>query len=93
MPFNTDEPQWNQINAVQKTDPLTYQGYAGAMASFVQTGDPNAHKVTNASVPGVPNVEKGKQLLVTADGLRQGGIRQLEDRCAFWLDVSKRIPI
>jgi hypothetical protein len=78
---------------VQKSDPLTYQGYAGAMASFVQTGDANAHKVTNASVPGVPDVEKGKQFLVTAEGLRQGGIKQLEKRCALWLDLSKRIPI
>lgn len=63
------------------------------MASFVQTGDPNAHKVTNASAPGVPNMGKGKQFLVTADGLKQGGIKQLEERCMFWLDVSKRIPI
>lgn len=78
---------------MQKSDPLTYQGYAGAMASFVQTGDPNAHKVTNASVVGVPDVEKGKQFLVTAEGLKQGGIRQLEERCKFWLSVSGRIPI
>lgn len=85
--------QWNQVNAVQKTDPLTYQGYAGAMASFVQTGDPNAHKLTNASVPGVPGVETGRQFLVTAEGLKQGPIKQLEERCAFWLSVSKRVPI
>lgn len=78
---------------MQTTDPLTYQGYAGAMASFIQTDDPNAHKVTNASVPGVPDVEDGAQFLVTADGLRQGGITQLEKRCAFWLEVSKRVPI
>lgn len=63
------------------------------MASFVQTGDPNKHKLTNASVPGVPDVEKGEQFLVTAEGLRQGPIQQLEERCAFWLDVSKRVPI
>ncbi|KAF2625868.1 alpha/beta-hydrolase [Macroventuria anomochaeta] len=89
----SDTIYWNQVNAIQKSDPLTYQGYAGAMASFVQTGDPNAHKVTNASVPGVPDVEKGKQFLVTAEGLKQGPIKQLEERCAFWLDVSKRVPI
>jgi len=63
------------------------------MASFVQTGDPNAHKLTNASVPGVPHVEKGEQFLVTASGLKQGLIQQLQERCAFWLDVSKRVPI
>ena len=63
------------------------------MASFVQTGDPNAHKLTNASVPGVPDVEKGKQFVVSASGLKQGPIKQLEERCKFWLDVSKRVPI
>lgn len=62
------------------------------MASFVQTGDPNAHKVTNASVAAVPDVETGRQFLVTAGGLRQGSIKQLEERCAFWLEVSKRVP-
>jgi hypothetical protein len=85
--------QWNQVNAIQKSDPLTYQGYAGAMASFVQTGDPNTHKLTNVSVPDVPNVEKGKQFVVTSQGLKQGPTKQLEERCAFWLDVSKRVPI
>lgn len=78
---------------MQTADPLTYRGYAGAMASFVQTGDPNAHKLTGASVPGVPRVEEGKQFLVTADGLKQGPITQLKERCAFWLDVSERVPI
>ncbi|KAF3040267.1 hypothetical protein E8E12_004376 [Didymella heteroderae] len=89
----SDTIYWNQVNAVQKSDPLTYEGYAGAMASFVQTGDPNAHKLTNASVPGVPGVEKGKQFVVAASGLKQGAIKQLEERCSFWLDVSKRVPI
>ncbi|KAF1973054.1 carboxylesteras-like protein [Bimuria novae-zelandiae CBS 107.79] len=47
----SDTIYWNQINAVQQSDPLTYTAYAGAMASFVQAGDPNTHKVTNTSVP------------------------------------------
>jgi hypothetical protein len=63
------------------------------LASFVQTGDPNAHKVTNASIPGVPNVESGKQFLVTELGLKQGPIEMLEARCAFWLDVADRVPV
>ena len=91
--INANMLQWNQVNAVQKSDHLTYQGYTGAMASFVQTGDPNAHKVTNASVPSVPDIDKDKQFVVTAEGLKQGPINQLEQRCAFWLDVSKRVPI
>jgi hypothetical protein len=89
----SDTIYWNQINAVQKADPLTYQAYAGAMASFVQTGDPNEHKVTDASVPGLPGVEKGMQFLVTARGLGQGSIARLEKRCAFWMEVSGRVPV
>ncbi|KAJ4990475.1 carboxylesterase [Stagonosporopsis vannaccii] len=89
----SDTIYWNQVNAVQTSDAPTYRGYAGAMASFVQTGDPNAHKVTDAAVPGVPGVKEGKQFLVTAAGLRQGPLGQLQERCEFWLDVSKRVPI
>jgi hypothetical protein len=63
------------------------------MASFIQTGDPNAHKVTNATIPNVPNVEEGKQFLVTAGGLRQGVISMLEDRCKFWAGVAERVPV
>ena len=76
-------PQWNTITPVQTSDPLTYQAYAGALASFVQTGDPNGHKVTNETVVGVPGVEEGKQFLVTAGGLQQNGIAMLGDRCKF----------
>jgi hypothetical protein len=63
------------------------------MASFVETGNPNAHKVTNATVSGVPDVEEGKQFLVTASGLRQGGISMLEARCKYWSGVADRVPV
>jgi carboxylesterase type B len=89
----SDVQYWNTVGEIQKSDPLTYQGYAGAMASFVQTGDPNAHKVTNASVVGVPGVETEKQFLVTSGGLRQGDLGMLEERCGFWLGVAGRVPI
>jgi carboxylesterase type B len=89
----SDVQYWNTIGAIQRTDALTYQGYAGAMGSFVQTGDPNAHKVTNATVVGVPDVEEGRQFLVTSGGVRQGEIGMLEERCAFWLDRAGRVPI
>ncbi|CAO2657585.1 Nn.00g037110.m01.CDS01 [Neocucurbitaria sp. VM-36] len=89
----SDVQYWNTINAIQKSDPLTYEAYAGAMASFIQTGDPNAHKVTNGSVAGVPDVEDGEQFLVTAQGVKTGGIQMLEERCAFWLGVAERVPI
>lgn len=89
----SDVQYWNTVGSIQKTDPLTYQAYAGALASFVQTGDPNAHKVTNASIPAVPGIEEGKQFLVTAQGLKQGPIDKLEKRCAFWLEVADGVPV
>lgn len=89
----SDVQYWNTVGAIQKTDALTYEGYAGALASFVQTGDPNAHKVTNASIPGVPDIGQGMEFLVTSGRLKQGGIDMLERRCAFWLSVADRVPI
>jgi carboxylesterase type B len=89
----SDTQYWNTVNEVQKKDRVTYQGYAGAMASFVQTGDPNAHKVTNGSVVGVPGVRSGKQFLVTSEGLKEGGVGMLEERCGFWLGAVGRVPI
>ncbi|KAF2007206.1 carboxylesteras-like protein [Amniculicola lignicola CBS 123094] len=89
----SDTIYWNQLNAVQQSDPLTYNAYAGAMASFFQTGDPNAHKVTNASVPGVPAVGKDEQFVIRAGGPAQGKIDMLQDRCEFWLKIAERVPI
>ena len=65
------------------------------MASFIQTGDPNAHKVTNASVVGVPLVGKEKQFVVRDVGLRiqQVGTGMLAERCAFWLQVAEKVSI
>jgi hypothetical protein len=87
--------QWNTINSVQQSDPVVYEGYTGAMASFIQTGNPNAHKVTNASVVGVPEVQEGKQLVVKSGGERigQGDVGMLQGRCGFWLGVAGKVPI
>ncbi|KAF2110117.1 carboxylesterase [Lophiotrema nucula] len=89
----SDTIYWNQVNAVQKTDPLTYDGYAGAMASFVQTGDPNAHKVTNGSIVGVPEISLGSQFVVAQSGLANENIARFEERCAFWLKQGSKVPI
>lgn len=89
----SDTIYWNQINAVQKSDPLTYDAYAGAMGSFVQTGDPNAHKVTNGSVPAVPSIDSEEQFVIRTGEVVTDQLDQLEKRCAFWLSVADRIPI
>ena len=86
--------QWNQVNAVQKTDPLIYDGYAGAFASFFQTGDPNAHKLTNGSEPGVPeSLTTNEEFVIEADGFENVRTDMLATRCEFWLEVSGDIPI
>lgn len=89
----SDTIYWNQLNAVQQSDPLTYQAYAGAMASFVQTGDPNTHKITEKSVPGVPELRQDKQFVIRSGEVAVGEVHQLEKRCAFWLSIADRIPI
>jgi carboxylesterase type B len=89
----SDTIYWNQVNAVQTTDALTYKAYAGAMASFVQTGDPNAHKVTDGSVVSVPSIKKGEQFVIRSGGIATENVGQLEKRCAFWLSVADSIPI
>ena len=89
----SDTIYWNQLNAVQHSDPLTYEAYAGAMASFVQTGDVNVHKITEKSVPGVPLLRNDRQFVISSGGVAIGMVDQLKKRCAFWLSVADRVPI
>ncbi|KAJ5815577.1 hypothetical protein N7474_007354 [Penicillium riverlandense] len=85
---------WDVINSAQETNPLVYDGYAGAFASFFETGDPNAHKLTNSSEPGVPELqETGKEFVIVEDGFENVEILQLKKRCEFWRSVAKNIPI
>ncbi|PVH94942.1 carboxylesteras-like protein [Periconia macrospinosa] len=89
----SDTIYWNTLNPVQETDSLTYHAYAGAMASFIQTGDPNIHKITNSSVVGVPVLKEGKQFVVRSNGVINESISLLERRCAFWMSVAGKVPI
>jgi hypothetical protein len=81
------------VNAIQKTDPLIYDGFTGAFASFFATGDPNAHKLTNASEPGVPELATGDEFVIAADGFENEETAVLATRCAFWRSVARDIPI
>lgn len=87
--------QWDQISTIQQTDPFIYQGYTGAFASFFETGDPNAHKLTNASTAGVPLLQKSdaEEFFVAEDGFSDVPIPLLSRRCAFWRSVAAEIPI
>ncbi|CAG7920492.1 unnamed protein product [Penicillium olsonii] len=89
----SDTIYWNRINSVQQTNPVVYEGYAGAFASFFQTGDPNAHKVTNSSQPGVPGLKSGKEFVVVDDGFKQVEFGELKSRCDFWRKLGKQIPV
>ncbi|KAF2867908.1 Alpha/Beta hydrolase protein [Massariosphaeria phaeospora] len=89
----SDTNYWYMPNLVQISDRVTYEGYVGAMASFVQTGDPNTHKITNESVVGVPRVSEGKQFVVRKNEVGEERADMLEKRCDFWLEISGRVPI
>ncbi|KGO73825.1 Carboxylesterase, type B [Penicillium italicum] len=89
----SDTIYWNRINAVQQTNPVVYEGYAGAFASFFQTGDPNAHKVTNASQLGVPELHTGEEFVVVDDGAENVKLVQLKTRCDFWRRLARKIPV
>ena len=82
------------MNAVQKTDPVHYKGYAGAFASFFMTSDPNEMKLTGpdeADVP--PLLSSGKEFNVNAAGFAQLELTQFKGRCDFWKSVAPKIPI
>jgi len=73
---------------------LIYEGFTGAFASFFQTGDPNAHKLTNASQPGVPESRRtGEEFVIAADGFENVKVNELDQKCGFWRQVASDIPI
>ncbi|KZL73528.1 carboxylesterase [Colletotrichum tofieldiae] len=89
----SDTVWWNQINAVQKSDPARYQGYAGAFASFFQTGDPNALKLSPSTAAGVPPLKDIKEWVVDPAGFATADLVQLERRCGFWKKTAAKIPM
>lgn len=88
--------KWNEIDDIQQSDPLTYTGFAGAFGSFFQTGDPNAHKLTDDSQPGVPELQRrGEQeeFVITSNGFENLKLKQLRDRCNLWREVGGDVPV
>lgn len=85
--------QWNRVNHIQQTYPLTYDGFAGAFASFFETGDPNANKVTSENIPGVPLLSSSAEFVIENSTFANIGIPQLRERCAFWQSVADEVPI
>lgn len=78
------------MNSIQQTDPLIYEGYTGAFASFFQTSDPNAHKLTNGSQPGVPESRMtNEEFVIKADGFANVDTKMLKRRCDFWRSMAE----
>jgi len=90
----TDVNKWNQVNPIQKSQPFIFEGYTGTFASFFQTGHPNAHKLTNSSIPGVPeNRRTGEEFVIRESGFGNLDVGGLDDRCGFWRQVARDVPI
>ena len=91
----SDTEWWNQVNPIQQQQPLIYDGFAGAFASFFGTGNPNAHKITDGAQAGVPELGDGSggEWVIGSEGFTQGGIEMLEGRCEFWRSVADQVPI
>ncbi|KAI1864259.1 hypothetical protein JX265_008630 [Neoarthrinium moseri] len=84
---------WNTVNAIQQTDPLHYEGYAGAFASYFMTGDPNALKLTAEDVAGVPALKTGQEFVIDSAGFTTRNLSQFMERCDFWREVAPRLPV
>ncbi|KAF6815930.1 carboxylesterase [Colletotrichum sojae] len=89
----SDTVWWNQNNAVQKTDPARYQSYAGVFASFFQTGDPNALKLSPSTEAAVPPLKENKEWTIVDAGFETAELEHLDKRCEFWRKTAARIPI
>jgi len=86
--------QWDQVSSIQKQQPFIYDGFTGAFASFFQTGNPDAHKLTTASQPGVPESWlTNKEFVIEGTGFANVDTSMLEARCSFWKSVADEIPI
>ncbi|KAI7976277.1 hypothetical protein EIK77_010750 [Talaromyces pinophilus] len=89
----THGSDWSKPNALQTEYPMIYQGFAGAYASLIQTGNPNTNKLTNSSEAAIPNIRTGKEWVIAMSGFTTTKIERLRERCGFWMDVAENVPI
>lgn len=89
----SDTVWWNQVNtAVQTSSSVTFEGLAGAFASFFQTGNPNVHKLTKPNIPGVVESRTGEEWVIQANGFVNRRMDDLGTRCGFWIQVANDVP-
>jgi len=84
--------QWNTLSSIQVTDPFVYEGFTGAFASFIQTGNPNAHKLTNSSIPGVGDLRQNEEFVIGSNVFSNVPLKYLPERCAFWMENGGSVP-
>ncbi|KAF1989313.1 alpha/beta-hydrolase [Aulographum hederae CBS 113979] len=70
-----------------------YHGYAGALASFVMTGDPNIRKLTPQKDVGMAPVGTGEQWVISEGGFKMQRADMLERRCRFWRENAELVPV
>ena len=64
------------------------------MASFFQTGEPNAHKLTDATQAAVPEIQStGSEWVIGPADFEQVKLGFLAERCAFWRAVGPDVPV
>jgi len=69
-----------------------YISFAGALASFIQTGNPNRHN-QGITAP-IPAVDAGQEWLIEeASGLHRTPMTSLAKRCDFWKENAKLVPL
>lgn len=80
---------------MQRSSDVTYLGYIGAFASFFETGDPNAHKLTNTSVLGVPDINLTHEEWIVQSRGEFGNVLlgMLGQRCDFWRNIAAGVPV
>lgn len=92
-----NKSQWNTIQPAQTLHPHIYRAYSSGYASFVQTGDPNTHRLTKTEYP---EIETGKLFLIGDGGaansttpLRTEKFDELRRRCDFWKENAADVPL
>lgn len=85
--------EYTSLQAAYRRTPSLTLAAPGAFASFFQTGDPNALKLSASTEAGVPPLKDSKEWVVNPEGFATADLGQLEKRCGFWKKTAAKIPI
>jgi hypothetical protein len=78
------------ITTSQKTKKMVYEAFAGAFASFIQTGNPSSHlKAAEA----IPRIDSGNMWRVQDGKFGLIDSKYLQQRCKFWQTHGQLVPV